>query len=168
MANIYERLLCRGGGEPRRVAGGPRHGGGTGGDRTGPQHGRRVPEACGATATPPSPSRVGETWLCSPGLQHPDLCCQQQTFKTSIGVTDPGGDDAPVTGSVARDGEMGVLLRKKKTAFLAERGGLGGRGSPAPHQVQPQVLRSHRLRLRDNAFAVKWSESSILSSQILL
>lgn len=121
----------------------------------------------GGHCSSPSPSHVGETWLCSCRLQHPDLCCQQETFKTSVGVTPSGGNDPLVTGSVVGGGEMWVLLRKEQTAFLLKRGSLEGMGSLAPCQVQQvQVLRSHRLLLRDNDFAVKWSDSCILSSPI--
>lgn len=125
----------------------------------------RGPCSVWGNRSPPSPSHVGEPWLWSRGLQHPNLCCQQETFKTSVRVTPPG-DDPPMTGSVVGGREMWCSLRKEQTAFLVEKGGLGGTGSPAPCQVQVQMLRNHRLLLRDDDFTVKWSDSSILSSQI--
>lgn len=135
------------GGQWAKVDGGdPHHGEGAWQGQDGvAEHGCVVSAACGATKTPPSPSCVGDTWPCSPGLQHPHLCYQQKTFKTSVRATHPGGDDHLVTGSMTGAGEMCFYHRKKAESFYCrERGGMED-GEPcfmpgSPSAEKPQAI----------------------------
>lgn len=166
LANIYKRLLCRVGGEPRWVLGTQAMEKVLGRDRMGWQSMAAWSlQHVGPLQPPHHPPVLGTPGHVPLGCSIPPSAASRKLLKPGSKATHPGGGDHLVTGSVIGGGEMCFYHREKQIAFVAERGGLGRMESPAPCQVV-QMPRSHTLLLGDNSFACKWADSSILSSQI--